>query len=208
MKRIIKTVYCVLLGLLFSIPVITITDSITAMHFVNFRLRDNEDIKVFEEFMKSFKMNFKQSVPFIIFTLGLGALITMAWIDVVKSSPEINFLAAGLLLVATLIYLNVNTMFTYLLAKFDNTTKRLLVLTIYMAIGRIDVMTKLSALELLAIVTPVIIICVNTNVVSCIIGGVVFIALLVLFEMVSGKSIIPIYEFLIKQEKKDEPVEQ
>lgn len=208
MKRIIKTVYCVLLGLLFSIPVITITDSITAMHFVNFRLRDNEDIKVFEEFMKSFKMNFKQSVPFIIFTLGLGALITMAWIDVVKSSPEINFLAAGLLLVATLIYLNVNTMFTYLLAKFDNTTKRLLVLTIYMAIGRIDVMTKLSALELLAIVTPVIIICVNTNVVSCIIGGVVFIALLVLFEMVSGKSIIPIYEFLIKQEKKDEPEQQ
>lgn len=208
MKRIIKTVYCVLLGLLFSIPVITITDSITAMHFVNFRLRDNEDIKVFEEFMKSFKMNFKQSVPFIIFTLGLGALITMAWIDVVKSSPEINFLAAGLLLVATLIYLNVNTMFTYLLAKFDNTTKRLLVLTIYMAIGRIDVMTKLSALELLAIVTPVIIICVNTNVVSCIIGVVVFIALLVLFEMVSGKSIIPIYEFLIKQEKKDEPEQQ
>lgn len=208
MKRIIKTVYCVLLGLLFSIPVITIADSITAMHFVNFRLRDNEDIKVFEEFMKSFKMNFKQSVPFIIFTLGLGALITMAWIDVVKSSPEINFLAAGLLLVATLIYLNVNTMFTYLLAKFDNTTKRLLVLTIYMAIGRIDVMTKLSALELLAIVTPVIIICVNTNVVSCIIGGVVFIALLVLFEMVSGKSIIPIYEFLIKQEKKDEPEQQ
>lgn len=208
MKRIIKTVYCVLLGLLFSIPVITITDSITAMHFVNFRLRDNEDIKVFEEFMKSFKMNFKQSVPFIIFTLGLGALITMAWIDVVKSSPEINFLAAGLLLVATLIYLNVNTMFTYLLAKFDNTTKRLLVLTIYMAIGRIDVMTKLSTLELLAIVTPVIIICVNTNVVSCIIGGVVFIALLVLFEMVSGKSIIPIYEFLIKQEKKDEPEQQ
>lgn len=208
MKRIIKTVYCVLLGLLFSIPVITIADSITAMHFVNFRLRDNEDIKVFEEFMKSFKMNFKQSVPFIIFTLGLGTLITMAWIDVVKSSPEINFLAAGLLLVATLIYLNVNTMFTYLLAKFDNTTKRLLVLTIYMAIGRIDVMTKLSALELLAIVTPVIIICVNTNVVSCIIGGVVFIALLVLFEMVSGKSIIPIYEFLIKQEKKDEPEQQ
>lgn len=208
MKRIIKTVYCVLLGLLFSIPVITITDSITAMHFVNFRLRDNEDIKVFEEFMKSFKMNFKQSVPFIIFTLGLGTLITMAWIDVVKSSPEINFLAAGLLLVATLIYLNVNTMFTYLLAKFDNTTKRLLVLTIYMAIGRIDVMTKLSALELLAIVTPVIIICVNTNVVSCIIGVVVFIALLVLFEMVSGKSIIPIYEFLIKQEKKDEPEQQ
>lgn len=208
MKRVIKSIYCVLLGLLFSIPVITITDSITAMHFVNFRLRDNEDTKVFAEFMKSFKLNFKQSLTFIIFTLGVGALVTWSWIDVVKSSPDINFLVAGLLLIATLFYLNVNTMFTYLLAKFENTTKRLLVLTVYMAIGRIDVMTKIAALELLAFVAPVIIICVNTNVVSCIIGGVVFVALLVLVEMVSAKNIIPIYEFLIKQEKKDEPNEQ
>lgn len=208
MKRIIKTVYCVLLGLLFSIPVISITASMTAMHFVNFRLVDNEDLNVFEEFMKSFKLNFKQSLLFMVITIGVGVLVVWAWIDVIKTFPDINFIAAALLLVATLLYLNIITMFTYLLAKFDNTTKRLLILTVYSGIGKIDVMTKLAALELVAFVVPIITICVNTNVVSCIIGGIVFLGILVCFEILSAKSIIPIYEFLIKQEKKDEPKQQ
>lgn len=208
MKKLLKYAFSTLLGILFSIPVITLADSITAMHFVNFKLVDDENTKVFPEFMKSFKLNFKQSLAFLVFILSVGGVLSWIWVGVFKDFPDVNYILGGLVLIATLLFFNFELMSTYLLSKFENSTKRLFFITIYASVQRVNVMTKLALLETVVFSVPAVIICVNKDVVSCILGAVVFYVLLLILEMRSAININPIFEMLLRQDTPEEAVEE
>ncbi len=205
MKKVGKYIISSLLGILFSIPIVTFADSVTAMHFANFKIAEDADTNVVSEFFKSFKLNLRQSISFLPAYFIPGGLIVYGWINALKPFPDISFLFIGLLFVVTLIYLNFFTVSSYLFSKFSNTTGRLITITIYTSVQKIDVITKYSILEFIMLFVPAIIICVNRNVVGCVIGAVVFLVVMVLFEALVSKAMLPIFEFLLRQEKRDEP---
>lgn len=207
MKRFLKYVQLTLMGIVFSLPVLTFAGSLTAMHFAGFKLAEDENIDVTEEFMKSFKLNLKQSFSFLPVYLIIVATLVWIWITAFKPFPDISFLFIGLMYVFTLLLFNFLTMSSYMLSKFSNTTGRLMGLTAFVTLQKIDVVTKLSFFETIMVGAPAIIIVVNKNVIGYVIGAIVFVALMIVFEMLSSKAVLPIFEFLMKQDKSNEPQE-
>lgn len=205
MKKVGKYIISSLLGILCSIPIVTFADSVTAMHFANFKIAEDENTDVVAEFFKSFKLNLRQSLSFLPAYFIPGGLIAYGWSKAFIPFPDISFLFIGLLFVVSLIFLNFVTVSSYLFSKFSNTTGRLITITIYTSVQKIDVITKYSILEFIMIAVPATIICVNRSIVGYIIGAVAFFVIMVLFEALTGKAMLPIFEFLLRQEKRDEP---
>jgi len=197
-KKVCKYALNTFLGLLMCVPVITVGASVTAMHFVNFKLADDVDTKICKEFFKSFKQNFKQSLILTVIILGLGALFTKLWLEIFKGEGETSVLLAAFMFILTMLYFNFECLSTYLLAKFDNTTKRLLILTGYCATQNTEKMMKVALMEAAVIALPVLIYAVNPSNVSLSVAIVLGLVLLVIYEILSVKLILPIYDTLIK----------
>lgn len=113
------------LGVLFSLPVITMGASLTAVFYVGMKLVRDEEGYVFRGFWKSFRQNLKQSIFIeLIVALVAGILI----VDIVVCYQWLHrggntwvmllmFAVIGFLLVLSAVALYVFPM----LAKFDNT---------------------------------------------------------------------------------------
>lgn len=113
------------LGILFSLPVITMGASLTAVFYVGLKLVRDEEGYVFRGFLKSWKQNLKQSILIeLIVALVAGILI----VDVIVCYQWLHngggtwvmllmFAVIGFLLVLSAVALYVFPM----LAKFDNT---------------------------------------------------------------------------------------
>lgn len=203
MKKFGKYALNMLLGLVMSIPVITLADSLTAMHFVNFKLKDDESISVGREFFKSFKLNFKQSLAFLFIYLIFGGLITYLWISTFTAGDDGNMLVRGLILVATLIFFGFETASSYFLAKFSNTVKGLLVLSGVALTKYLDITIKLSLIETVMIALPLLIVEVNTTAVTLSVGIVLFLIIMYIYEIVSANFMTKIFDALISKEKTD-----
>ena len=113
------------LGFVFSIPVITMGASITAMFYVGMKLVRDEEGYVFKGFIKSFKQNFKQGF-LIELIIGVVAALLIAdiricymWAKADGGVPIrlLMFAAIGLLLVLSAVALYAFPM----LSKFENT---------------------------------------------------------------------------------------
>lgn len=114
------------LGFVFSIPVITMGASITAMFYVGMKLVRDEEGYVFKGFIKSFKQNFKQGF-LIELIIGVVAALLIAdiricymWAKADGRSSSKDFLCLrqyGLLLVLSAVALYAFPM----LSKFENT---------------------------------------------------------------------------------------
>lgn len=201
MKRTLKYIHNILLWPLFSIPVVTLGASTTAMHFVNFKLVQDDSINVNHEFIKSFKQNFLQSIPILIISAVAGYFIVKTWVAQLSDFENMNMLIFGLLIIATFIFCGFETMSTYLLAKFDNSTKRLMMLTVYSMLRHTDILTKVTLIEMSSVLVPGIIIAVNPGAVTFIVGAVLFLCLLLVHEIVSSKQIVRIYDILLSAQE-------
>ncbi len=203
-KVIGKYALSALLGVIFSIPVVTIADAITAMHFVNFKLVKDAEINVYKEFIKSFKQNFKQSLSFLLILGIFGAALGYSWYSLLTAEGDVNFLIGSLLLIASILYFNFECLSTYLLSKFENTTKRLMLIALYASMKHVDTLFRTSLLEICIVAIPVIVLIVNPSVVTLIVAGVLFLLLLTLLGIFSAKFVTPIFDELIKQDENKE----
>jgi len=204
MKRVFKRALACVLAICFALPVFTLYTSITALHFVNFKLEEDENINVIKEFFKSFKLNFLQSLFFLLIPGLIVALVGFAWYKVIFKVGEINLFIVVILFIVSLFVLGFNTICTYLLAKFKNTALKLFVFSLYIGSKHSDKTLKIAAAESVMIGVPLLIVAVNPGVVSLIVGIVVFYVLMIVFEGISSKLIIPMYDELIEQGKKAE----
>lgn len=59
-----------ILWIVFSLPIFTIGASTTALFSVMSKLSNDEDVSVFKDFWKSFKLNFKQGT-----VIGIGLML-------------------------------------------------------------------------------------------------------------------------------------
>lgn len=113
------------LGIIFSIPVITIGASLTAMASVGMKLVKDEDGYVFRNFIRAWKSNFKQSVGVELILAVLAAILCADVVICVNWAREEGslfpqilvyaFLGFILVLIAVVIYA------FPLLSKFQNT---------------------------------------------------------------------------------------
>lgn len=177
-------------------------DSITAMHFVNFKLRDDAGLNVVDTFFKSFKTNFKQSIILTVVFGGVGAFLAIGWINALQDFSNINKTEVGILTIASFLFFIFESFSTYVLAKFDNPFGHYLFVVVYAISAGIDVAVKLALFEMAMVAGAVIIVIVNPSVVIFIVAFAVLFLVLVVYEMLAGAWIIPVYNILLAPRKK------
>jgi len=122
------------LWFIFSIPVITIGASTSALYAVTFKVAEDKDNYVAKQFMKAFRENFRQSIiaeliliiPILLLSFGLFFWASFqSIIGTIISTLCIIFLV---LLVGTGLY-------TFpLIARYENTTKQTLINGLYFCV--------------------------------------------------------------------------
>jgi len=128
--KIVHIIYLNILWLLFSLPVITIGASTTALYYVAMKLVKNEDGYIARSFIKSFRMNFRQGTIIWIIVLAAGFVLLQdyryfSYLDYIPG--KIGF---ALMLV---LYGLAAVMVFPVLAKYDNTIRNTLKNTLYFA---------------------------------------------------------------------------
>lgn len=116
------------LFIIFSIPIITIGASSSALYTVSLKKTNEENISVFKEFMRSFKSNFKISTLAWIFTIILASMLFLDFY--ISNLISIKFIGVGLKFISTLVSILLIFNITYLfpmISKFENTLKNTII---------------------------------------------------------------------------------
>ena len=119
-----------ILAIIFSIPVVTIGPTLTAVYYVALKLVRDEEGYVFRSFIKAWKSNFKQAfiieliIAVVAILLAVDVRICYLWMhsDGSTAAKLIMFAVFGLLLVLVAVSIYVFPV----LSKFDNTVKETL----------------------------------------------------------------------------------
>lgn len=124
--KIVKTARNVVLvnclWLLFSIPVITIGAATCAVFYLNFKLLENEDAPLWENFIKGFKSSFVQGTIMLVFTALFGGCLFFIWSTAIKS--DVFIMKAGAF-VCSLLFLMFYIYTFPLIARYNNSLKNI-----------------------------------------------------------------------------------
>lgn len=149
MNRIADLLILNIVYLLCCIPIITIGPATSALYYVTLKMVRDEQDGVVKEFWKSFKLNFRQAIGLhLLYFVAAFILVADAWFALhsVQSHGVMNDI---LLVCACFLSLVLAVSATYaypLLAKFENTTKRLLKLSLLLAIRHLPTTIALLAI--------------------------------------------------------------
>ncbi|MFT8322010.1 MAG: YesL family protein, partial [Bacillus sp. (in: firmicutes)] len=75
LSRIVDLILLNCLFILFSLPIITIGASVTALYSVTIKITKSEDSHIWKNFITSFRKNFKQSTIIWLMALVLGCIL-------------------------------------------------------------------------------------------------------------------------------------
>ena len=138
-----------LLWIVCSLPVITAGASTTALYYCTLKLHKDGDIRVFHDFFKSFKQNFKQATVINLIMLAVAAILYMDLrivgnIDGTMSQVlYIVFFAFGILYMMVFLYIYP------VLAKFYNSIKNTFRNAFLMAIRHLPYTVLMAVITLL-----------------------------------------------------------
>lgn len=141
------------LFIIFSIPIITIGASSSALYTVSLKKTNEENISVFKEFMRSFKSNFKISTLAWIFTIILASMLFLDFY--ISNLISIKFIGLVLKFISTLVSILLIFNITYLfpmISKFDNTLKNTIINSTIISIQYLPYTIIMSILNILWIV--------------------------------------------------------
>ena len=160
-NKVVYMTYASALWFLFSLPVVTIGASTTALYYTIYKVVRNETGKVFEEFLRSFKSNFKQST--IVYAV-FAAIVSVGLVDcfVLNMYLENGMLFKVSICIVLLLVIGTAMAAGYAfpyIARFENTTKLILINTIYILITHfiksIGLLFIFVAAFLLVLINPV-----------------------------------------------------
>lgn len=121
MSKVLDLILLNFLWIVFSLPVITIGASTTALYYVTLKICDNTEGYIFISFVKSFKSNFMQATISWLIFLFLGSIL---FLDL-RYWASFNSLFGHIIIILTitviLLYLIMFLVFFPLLARFQNT---------------------------------------------------------------------------------------
>ena len=141
------------LFIIFSIPIITIGASSSALYTVSLKKTNEENISVFKEFMRSFKSNFKISTLAWIFTIILASMLFLDFY--ISNLISIKFIGLVLKFISTLVSILLIFNITYLfpmISKFDNKLKNTIINSTIISIQYLPYTIIMSILNVLWIV--------------------------------------------------------
>lgn len=123
--------------MLCCIPIVTIGPALSALHYVAMKLVRNEEGGIVKDFFHSFKMNLRQGIVIHILFLAVACVLVVdIWFALYSVSDHgamtyILFAGAAFLAVITVMTL----LYVYpVLAKFDNTVKETLKISLVLAV--------------------------------------------------------------------------
>lgn len=131
--RVWDAIWLTMLWIIFSLPVVTIGASTTALFYVAQKIIKEEEGTVVKQFWESFKSNFKQAaIIWLILAAAGGVLGVNLWFyyQVDTSFAKLFMIV---LIIFTYVYLMVAHYIFAVLARFDNSVKNLFVLSFLLA---------------------------------------------------------------------------
>lgn len=134
-EQVIDVAYLSILWLIFSIPVITIGASTTALYYTATKVIRHRRGYMFREFWRGFKSNFKQSTCIWLIYLA-GILVLLADIRIMKlfgGGTVINFMQYSFAMLMVILTAIVIYALAYT-ARFEQTMKRILLNSVLMAV--------------------------------------------------------------------------
>ena len=124
--KIVKTARNVVLvnclWLLFSIPVITIGAATCAVFYLNFKLLENEDAPLWENFIKGFKSSFVQGTVMLVFTALFGGCLFFIWSTALNSD---SFVMKAGAFICSLLFIMFYIYTFPLIARYNNSFKNI-----------------------------------------------------------------------------------
>lgn len=138
-----------LLWIVCSLPIITAGASTTALFYCTLKLHKDGDIRVFHDFFKSFKQNFRQSTLIWIVVAAVGAVLYMekealtAMPDGMSQIFTYVIWAAGICLIAVALYIFPTV------AAFENKTRVLITNAFYFAVKKIGYTLAVAVITIL-----------------------------------------------------------
>lgn len=119
-NRLIDLVWLNVLTILCCVPVLTVGASLTAMHYVVFRISKGEEVPIAKTFFKAFRDNFgKSTLLWVIFFALLGSLGAGCWLILVNGWKLETFIWVFFGILATVMILVANWVFI-LQSRYDN----------------------------------------------------------------------------------------
>ena len=144
------------LWLVFSLPIVTIGASTTAMYCVALHLVRGEGSGVVRMFWNSFRLNFRQAT-LLFFILLIPTVLVCYELWLYLSGAVTQTLWTGVVFCLPAVLLTLISAYIYpLLAQFDNSIRNTLKNACYLAIGNLPVSLIMAALNLLA---PILFLC-------------------------------------------------
>ncbi len=110
------------LWLLFSIPVITIGAATCAVFYLNFKLLENEDAPLWENFIKGFKSSFVQGTVMLVFTALFGGCLFFIWSTALNSD---SFIMKAGAFICSLLFIMFYIYTFPLIARYNNSFKNI-----------------------------------------------------------------------------------
>ena len=156
-SRVADLVILNVLWLVFSLPIVTIGASTTAMYCVALHLVRGEGSGVARMFWSSFRLNFRQAtLLFLILLIPTALVCYELWLYLSGSVTQTLWMGIVFCLPAVLLAL-VSVYVYPLLAQFDNSIRNTLKNACYLAIGNLPFSLVMAVLNLAA---PILFLCV------------------------------------------------
>lgn len=118
-----------LLYLIFCIPIVTIGPATAALHYVTLKYAANEEDRVWEPFIHSFKQNLKQGIIVGLLTAVVGVFLAfdLYYIyQMVSAGETLDKVALVLVSLACIVYLMATAYIYPLLARYENSIRQML----------------------------------------------------------------------------------
>lgn len=135
LSRIVDIAILNFLFIIYSIPILTIGASITALYTVTIKMVRNEDPYILGTFVSSFKKNFKQGTMVWAIMLFLGLLFALDLRFLAYLSGIAKFFFAGLTATFGFVYLCILLFIFPYLARYEDTIKKSMINSLLIGIS-------------------------------------------------------------------------
>ncbi len=152
LSRLFDLILLNILWVLFSLPVITAGAAATALYAVMLKMAANEEGYIIRGFLEAFKRNFRQSTAVWLMLLIIGAALGADVMIVSRFAGAAGKAGMALLGAAVFIYLTELIFVFPLIARFENTTLRMMKNALLIPFVRLKFMLPVMFLTAVSVV--------------------------------------------------------
>lgn len=131
--RVWDAIWLTMLWIVFSLPIVTIGASTTALFYVAQKIVKDEEGTIIKQFWETFKTNFKQATIIWLILAAAGVILGVNLWFYYQSDTSFAKMFLIVLIVFTYVYLMVAHYIFAVLARFDNSVKNLFALAFLLA---------------------------------------------------------------------------